>query len=99
MVNPLKVESQIRSLQANLDNLRQIANVDQPAFESEERNIAAVKYFLQIAIQSCIDIGNHIISSENLRSPADYRDTFIIIQEAGVIPADLEKRFTQMVGL
>ncbi len=47
MVNPLKIESLIRSLQANLGNLRQIANVDQAEFESEERNIAAVKYFFK----------------------------------------------------
>jgi hypothetical protein len=36
MVNPLKVESQIRSLQANLDKIRQIANVDQPTFECDK---------------------------------------------------------------
>jgi uncharacterized protein YutE (UPF0331/DUF86 family) len=54
---------------------------------------------LQIAIESCINIGNHIISSENFRSPKDYRDIFTVLSEQGIFPDDFAITLRQMTGL
>lgn len=37
--------------------------------------LAAVKYGFVVAIETCIDVGQHIISSESLRAPSDFAVT------------------------
>ncbi len=36
-------------------------------------------------IETCIDIANHIISDQGLRPPTRYDDTFLVLEEEGVI--------------
>lgn len=42
-----------------------------------------------MAIEASIDIGEHIIASEGLRSPTEYAEVFASLGEAGYLPADL----------
>ena len=39
---------------------------------------AIIERRLQKAIETCIDMGNHIISDENLRPAKGYRDVFLL---------------------
>jgi len=43
-----------------------------------ERNI-------QVAIESCLDIGKILITENDLQEPADNKGVFIILAEAGII--------------
>ena len=53
----------------------------------DDDRIAAVKYRFIVAIETCIDAGNHIIASEGLRAPRDYADVFAVLAEARSVPA------------
>jgi uncharacterized protein YutE (UPF0331/DUF86 family) len=53
---------------------------------------------LETAIQACIDIGNHIISQQNLGSPADYGQIFLILAEKGIINSKLSEKLIRMAG-
>jgi len=59
--------------------------------------LGSVKYYLQISIESCIDMANHLISSERFRSPRDYADTFTILSEKGIISDEFAHVMKQMV--
>ncbi|WP_081428043.1 type VII toxin-antitoxin system HepT family RNase toxin [Dictyoglomus thermophilum] len=48
-----------------------------------------VERTLQIAIEICIDIANHIISDEGYRTPVSYSDTFKVIYENKVISEEV----------
>jgi len=61
--------------------------------------VGSARYYLQASIESCIDIANHIIATEGLRAPKDYKDTFKVLNEAGVIPDDLTQTMRAMAGL
>lgn len=99
MVNPEKVNGLLRNLQSGLRLLRQITQMDQKLFLGDDLALGAAKYYLQTAIETCIDIGNHLISSEGYRAPRDYRDVFTILEENGVVTDRQAVKLRQMAGL
>jgi uncharacterized protein YutE (UPF0331/DUF86 family) len=99
MVNQQKLDGMLRNLESALVQLREIAKLDRKALIGNGVVLGGAKYYLQIAIESCINIGNHIISSENFRSPKDYRDIFTVLSEQGIIPENFAITLRQMTGL
>jgi len=51
---------------------------------------------LQVAVESCIAIGNYIISSEKYRAPEDYADIFRVLAENKIIPDDFMLEMQKM---
>ncbi|SHF33348.1 Uncharacterized conserved protein YutE, UPF0331/DUF86 family [Desulfofundulus australicus DSM 11792] len=41
---------------------------------------------LHLAVEACLDIGNHIIADSQLREPQDYKDIMVVLTEAGFLP-------------
>jgi uncharacterized protein YutE (UPF0331/DUF86 family) len=57
------------------------------------------RYLVQASAQVCIDLGNHLISSEGWRVPADFRDTFTVLEEQQVLDPGLAGRLRGLAGL
>jgi uncharacterized protein YutE (UPF0331/DUF86 family) len=53
---------------------------------------------LQRACELCIDIGNHLLKSKKLGLPQDSRDSFALLQKAGLIQVEQMKTLQAMVG-
>lgn len=49
----------------------------------------AVERTLQIAVESCLDIGRRLIALEGFRFPEDNKDVFQVLAEEGVVPQEL----------
>jgi len=62
----------------------------------DDDRTAAVKYRFIVAIETCIDAGNHIIASEGLRAPSDYSDVFAVLAEERSVPAGSVPSLTTM---
>ena len=58
-------------------------------YMSDWRTQRIVERTLQIMIETCADIANHIISDRNMRIPTGYSDTFKVRLENGSIDKDL----------
>jgi uncharacterized protein YutE (UPF0331/DUF86 family) len=99
MVDRDKVEGLIRHLCQYTEHLREIAKLDREKFLKDPMAIGSARYYMLVSIESCIDIANHIIATERLRSPKDYRDTFRVLNEAGIIPDDFAQTLQAMAGL
>lgn len=65
-------------------------------FSRDFTKINSAKYLLQIAIESCISAGNHVIASEHLRPPQDYADIFKVLFENSIIPEKLFQELNKM---
>lgn len=52
----------------------------------------ATERCLQLAIESTLDIGSHLIAARGYREPRDYEDVLTVLAEARVIPDDLAAR-------
>lgn len=53
---------------------------------------------LQRAVQSAIDLAAHVIATEGLGVPDTIKDSFLLMEQAGIIGKDLSKRMQAMVG-
>ena len=58
--------------------------------------IGAAKYYLQVSIECCLDVANHIIAAEGFRAPKDYADSFRVLEERDVFGEDLAIKLRQM---
>ena len=96
MVSIKKLSEKVLRLDEFLSLLKEIAATPSETFLNDKILIGSAKYYLQVSIECCLDIANHIISAERLRAPKDYADSFKIFEENEIIPADLGKQLQQM---
>lgn len=96
MVQPEIIENRIKKLQQYLEKISQLAKIDKKKFLSDFRNTESAKYLLQVSIECCLDIANHIISSEKFRSPHDYADSFRVLNEKDIVPNSLINNLLEM---
>jgi len=99
MVDRDKMEGLIRHLQEYTGFLRQFTQQDRVAFLEDHRSIGSARYYLQVSIETCINIANHIIATERFRAPQDYRDSFTVLNEAGILPDDSTQTMRELAGL
>jgi uncharacterized protein YutE (UPF0331/DUF86 family) len=55
-----------------------------------------VERTLQLMIEICLDVANHIISGRGYRRPIGYADHFTVLRETGVLSARLAARLEKM---
>lgn len=53
---------------------------------------------LQLAIEVCLDIANHVIAARRLRVPATYADAFEVLAEAGLLDSPQRDAMIRMSG-
>ena len=88
MVDKPKLDQMLSNLRQFLTVLRNLAALSRKAFLADADKVGNAKYHLVIAIECCIDVANHIIASENYRFPRDNSDSFAVLVEQGVLPAE-----------
>ena len=86
MVDESRILQKIR-LSPTLSKLEELARMDRGTFLSDFRSADSAKY-LQTSIEAMIDICNHIIARRRLRIPATNVESFEIVSETGLLPAD-----------
>lgn len=52
----------------------------------------------EVAIESCVDIGTHIISEKGWKSPDKYSDVPDILAENGVIPENFRENLRKIIA-
>lgn len=72
-----------------IKDLRELQNVDFDEYEENKLIRRAVERTLHLAVEACLDIGQHIIAREGFRTPQDNKDVFAILQEEDILPAEL----------
>ena len=67
-------------------------------FLSDEYLQDIVERNLEVAIQSCIDIANRIISLDELEKPRDYYGAIIRLGEENILPYVFAQKFAPVAG-
>jgi uncharacterized protein YutE (UPF0331/DUF86 family) len=98
LVDVESVRSRLGRLDELLGELDAIRAGGHDAYMAESRTRLAAEHALQLAIQSCIDIGAHLISELGLQAPSDYRGVFASLSSAG-LDAQLAERLAQAAGM
>ncbi|NCO60278.1 MAG: antitoxin [Deltaproteobacteria bacterium CG_4_8_14_3_um_filter_51_11] len=89
----LRKLSDLSDLYAQLEEYRDI-----PArrYASDWKTQRIVERTLQMMIEICLDVANHIISDKGCRRPVGYSDHFEVLRENAILDAGLASRMMKM---
>jgi len=79
----------VSELRKSVSRLNALAELSLESFLNDQDKIGSAKYHLIVAIESAIDMSNHIISRNGYRVPEDYSDTFQVMADSGAIGSTL----------
>jgi uncharacterized protein YutE (UPF0331/DUF86 family) len=89
----------VQRLQSDIYELRDLQNeVTFEVYRQDKFKRKFIERTLQTALEACLDIGNRLISVAGLRQPADNRDVFLVMIEAGILPQQRLESFQRMAG-
>jgi uncharacterized protein YutE (UPF0331/DUF86 family) len=91
-----KVVRLVSELRKSIARLKDIGSLPVDSFLKDPDKIGSAKYHFIVAIESAIDICNHVIARNGYRVPEDYGDTFSVMSEQGVFDAGFTKELKKM---
>ena len=99
MVDKELVLSKASTIKHHCKRIRQKINVGVEVFLSDNDLQDIVVFNLQMAIQNCIDIAAHIVSEEGYGVPGSANDMFYMLEENGLMTAELVEKMVKAIGL
>lgn len=91
-----KILSQIKIIEDDLRKLKEKSAMSLSEYLTDEDSQDVVERRFQTAIESCTNIGNHIISVVDLQMPEDYASAFYILAGAKIIPFELAEKMADL---
>ncbi|MBI5197508.1 MAG: DUF86 domain-containing protein [Nitrospirae bacterium] len=79
----------LSELETYQNQIREYSGITAEDYKKDWKTRRIVERTLQILIECCADIANHIIADGNMRSPTGYSDTFRVLTENQVTGQDL----------
>ena len=86
-------------METYLGQIKEFSKVSLAAYKNEWRTQRIVERTLQILIELCMDIANHIISDGKMRLLEGYADIFKVLMENKVMDKSLGSRMENMAKI
>jgi len=96
-VNRDLILTRFNKLDQLLENLRELKEIGKDEFLSNYKNYFTAQRALEICINICIDIGNHIVTLKNKEKPESFTDIINILAKYKIISDELKTQLTKMV--
>ncbi len=96
MVDLERVQALLGRIAEAQEKAARLGELPEDVFLDDYRNTESAKYLLIIAVEAAIDLCQHLVARSGGRSPTDYADCFTVLQEMGVLPANLAERLRRM---
>ncbi|MGQ0719453.1 MAG: type VII toxin-antitoxin system HepT family RNase toxin [Pseudonocardiales bacterium] len=87
MIDRERTDALLAMLARYVRILRDLAEVPLDEYRSDPRNFGSAERFLQLAIETTLSIGHHIISASGFDQPASYADVFRVLGKEAVLDA------------
>jgi uncharacterized protein YutE (UPF0331/DUF86 family) len=99
VVDRYVVQARIAKIREYVALLRQIRSMtDERRFASDPLTYGNGERYLQLAIQSVLDISNHVVADLGLGLPADSKELFVVLAKRKIVSTRLAKKLTSMAG-
>lgn len=98
MVRHEVISKRLRKLDEYLAILHGLSRYTYEEFVNNPEHYGSVERFLQLALETIADIGNHIISDLELGEVSWHRDIPAILAEKGHITREMEEKWIRMIG-
>lgn len=96
MADKALINDRMARIRENLQHLNSLRQMPEEEFCSNFVNFSSAERTLQVAIEACLDIGNHIISEEGFARPREYKDIFLTLGEKNIIPQEFANKLINM---
>lgn len=96
MVDKLLLGRKLTQMETYLSQIREYFKISVTAYKNDWKIQRIVERTLQILIELCIDIANHLISDKGMRLPTGYADTVKVLAENRIISKNLFKTMEKM---
>uniref|UniRef100_A0A7C3SP52 DUF86 domain-containing protein n=1 Tax=Dictyoglomus turgidum TaxID=513050 RepID=A0A7C3SP52_9BACT len=96
LVDKELILKKLSEIEEHLQELEEFKDISIDDYRNDWKIQRIVERTLQILIEICIDVANHIISDEKWRVPSSYSETFKILYENRVIDDELFKNLEKM---
>jgi uncharacterized protein YutE (UPF0331/DUF86 family) len=99
-IMPKSIERKIKTVEERLERLRTLSNslssIENYQSSTDAKDIAERN--IQVAIETCLDIGKIIISNQGLKEPKDNKGIFVSLAEAGYLTSENLSFMVPMAG-
>ena len=92
------IRRQLASLETTVAKLRELAGLTAEEMRRATEKAWAVQHGLQIAIQTILDIGNHILAAAGVNQVEEYGAIIDGLGERGTLPEEFARRIRPMAG-
>lgn len=96
MVDRDLVRRRLLSLEQYLRELREVTSAGRDAYLADWRTQRAAERTLQLSIEVCLDLAEHVIADQRLRVPQSAAETFEILREAALLEPALAESLVRM---
>ena len=90
-----KIYLRLESLKEYLSILETLKDISLTELGKDVIKRGAIERYMQLAIESCIDIAELIISDQRLPAPSTSKDTIEILGKEKIIDEEFAKRFSK----
>lgn len=98
MVDADILRRRVEALLGYLQRLERFGAIARDVFVQDPDSHHLAERYLHLAMESVLDIANHMIADAGFESPETYRDAFSILARHGVIDPTLSQRLQQWAG-
>ncbi len=98
MVRPEVIRRRLQKLDGYLEILRELQRYSCEAFLADPERYGSTERFLQLAIETLIDMGNHVIAQSAMGSVDSYRDIPALFAQHGYIDQATMEKWIKMIG-
>ena len=87
-IDPSLIGDRLQRLDEYVTTLRRLAGMPRETLTGDRVPLGSAERYLEVAIEACLDVANHIIAGDHLRRPENYADAFAVLSEAGILPTE-----------
>lgn len=98
MVDRELILRKLTDLEQYITQVEEFRGITPEEYRSDWKTQRIVERTLQIAIEACADVANHIIADRNLRMPSTYAEAFEVLAEADILTAAQREAMVRMSG-
>jgi len=98
MVDRDLVLRRLANLDTYLEQLESYRALDAATYHQDWKTQRIVERTLHLAIETCMDVADHVVADRRLRVPETGAESFEILAEAGLLPTQLGNALGSMVG-
>lgn len=85
MVDRPRLDQLVALLAGYVRILRELAPIPLAEFTADPRNYGSAERFLQLAIETTLSIGHHVIADDGFAQPRSYAEVYAVLGREGVL--------------